>query len=108
MAVIGENSVKGTEFKLNINMTPIGGYRLDNVNWNVEVFTENGHKRITIEKRDAVKVDRDDYIIKVDSSILGAGRYYVTLTAFIPDTDFADKLRTEKRTAFSGVTIDSI
>lgn len=108
MAIIGENSVKGTEFKLNINMTPIGGYSLDNVDWQAEVFTENGHKKITVGKNEAVKVDKDNYIIMVDSSILGAGKYYVTLTALIPDTDFPDRLRTEKRTAFTGVTIDSI
>lgn len=107
MAALGENSVKGTEFKLNINMTPADGHTLDSVEWHAEVFTDSGHKRMTIEKKDAIRVDKDNYIIRVDSAICGAGRYYVTLTAYIPDMDFQDGLRTEKRTTFSGVTIDA-
>ena len=66
----------------------------------------NGIGDVTIKKIDAAKVDDDNYIIKVDSSVCGAGRYYVTLTAYIPDSDFIDGFRTEKRTMFTGVTID--
>lgn len=105
---LGQNSVKGTKFKLNINMTPVDGFSLEDVEWNAEVFSENGLARLTVEKKDATKVDKDNYIIKVDSAVCGAGRYYVTLTAYIPDPDFADGLRTERRTGFTGVTIDSI
>lgn len=105
---LGENSVKGTEFKLNINMIPIDGKHLSDVDWKVEVFTENGHKRVTVEKKDAIKVDSDNYLIRIDSAVCGAGKYYVTLTAYIPDTDFPDGFRTERRTGFTGVTIDSI
>lgn len=108
MATLGENSVKGTEFKVNVNMTPIGEYNMENVEWNAEVFTENGHKRVTVEKKDAIKVDSDNYLIRIDSAVCGAGKYYVTLTAYIPDTDFPDGFRTERRTGFTGVTIDSI
>lgn len=104
---LGENSVKGTEFKLNINMIPIDGKHLSDVEWKVEVFTETSHKTQIIKKEDAHEIDRDNYIICVDSTICGAGRYFVTLTAYIPDTDFKDGFRTEKRTMFSGVTIDA-
>lgn len=104
---MGDNSVKGTEFKLNINMTPMEGHSLSSVEWEAMVFTEAGFKTITIKKSDAAKVDDDNYIIKVDSSVCGAGRYYVTLTAYIPDSDFIDGFRTEKRTMFTGVTIDA-
>lgn len=104
---MNDNSVKGTKFKLNINMTPIDGYNLASVNWDVMVFTETGHRSITISKDEATKVDDDNYIVKVDSAICGAGKYYVTLTAYIPDSDFNDGVRLERRTAFSGVTIDA-
>ena len=93
--------MKGTEFKVNINMTPIDGFHMADVGWEAMVFTE------TSQKDEAIKVDEDNYIIKVDSAILGAGKYYVTLTAYIPDADFDDGLRTERRTMFIGVKIDA-
>ena len=31
----------------------------------------------------------------VDSAVLGVGEYAVKLTAYIPDSDFPDRLRTE-------------
>ena len=104
---MGENSVKGTEFKVNVNMTPIDGYHLADVEWEALVFAKTSYKTLTIPKKDAIMVDEDNYIICVDSNICGAGTYYVTLTAFIPDTDFADGYRTEKRTALAGVTVDA-
>lgn len=107
MTQIGENSVKGTEFKVNVNMTPIGNRHMSDIEWECLVFTETSHKSITIKKSEAIKVDRDNYVIMIDSAILGSGKYYVTLTAYIPDTDFVDGFRTEKRTAFTGVTIDA-
>lgn len=107
MADLGKNSVRGTMFKLNINMTPIDGHTMAEVEWDAEVFTELGHKSQTVKKADAFKIDDDNYIIPVDSSICGAGRYYVTLTAKIPDTAFDSGFRTERRTMFTGVTIDA-
>lgn len=101
------NSAKGTEFKLNINMTPINGNNMASIEWEALVFTETGHKSLTVRKNDAVKVDENNYIIRVDSSVCGAGKYYVTLTAYIPDSDFPDGLRREKKTMFTGVIIDA-
>ena len=104
---LGNNSVKGTEFKLNINMPPVGGYHMDEVEWEALVFTESGFKTLTIPKKDALKVDSNNYLICVDSSVCGAGLYYVTLTVHIPDSDFAEGFRTERRTVSTGVTIDA-
>jgi hypothetical protein len=42
----------------------------------------------------------------VDSAECGAGRYFVTLTAHIPDADFPNGKRIERKTVFTGVTID--
>lgn len=115
MAKIGENSVVGTGFKLNINMTPIDGFHMSDVDWECLVFTEagfnsmvlmEGNNSMVIKKSDAVKVDNDNYLICIDTAICGAGRYYITLTAYIPDRDFADGYRPERKTAYSGVIID--
>lgn len=107
MTASGENSVKGTKFKLNIGMTPVDGYHMEDIEWECLVFTENGLKSLTVSKSEAIMVDSDNYIIRIDSSVCGAGRYYETLTAYIPDEDFDDGIRTEKKTVFSGVTIDA-
>ena len=66
---LGQNSVKGTKFKLNVSMTPIDNYHMEDVEWEVVVFTETSHKSITIEKKDAIKVDADNYVICVDSDV---------------------------------------
>lgn len=107
MANLGENSVKGTEFKLIVSMVPIDGHKLADVEWEALIFTESGIKSLTVRKTDAKRVDDDNYTVIVDSTICGAGKYYMTLTAYIPDTDFPNGFRTEKRTAFTGVTIDA-
>lgn len=106
MATLGQNSVKGTKLKLNISMPPIDGYHLADVDWSVLVFTEQGLKTLTVDKKNAIYIDKDNYVIRVDTSLVGAGIYYTTLTAYIPDTDFEDGIRPEKRTRYTGVIID--
>ena len=107
METLTGNSVKDTRFKVNINMTPIDGYHLGNTEWEVKVFVGDGYKNMTLRKSDCIKVDDKNYIIPIDSAILGAGTYYVTLKVEIPDSDFKDGIRVEKRTGSTGVTIDA-
>jgi hypothetical protein len=109
MAIADNNSVAGTEVKVNLSMTPIDGNTLESVEWEAVVFLENSMtgKTLVIKKANAKKVDADNYIIPIDSSILGAGRYYITLVAKIPDADFPDGIRTEKKTVYTGVTINA-
>jgi hypothetical protein len=107
MATMTGNSVKDTRFKVNINMTPVDGYNLGNTEWEVTVFVGDGNKCMTIKKAGCVKVDDDNYLIPIDSAILGAGTYYVTLKVNFPDADFKDGVRIEKKTRPTGVTIDA-
>ena len=44
MANLGENSVKGTEFKLIVSMVPIDGHKLADVEWEALIFTESSVK----------------------------------------------------------------
>lgn len=107
MVTLTGNSVKDTRFKININMTPIDGFNLGNTEWEATVFVGDGYKSITLKKEDCKKVDDDNYIIPIDSAILGAGTYFITLKVSIPDSDFSDGIRIEKRTGPTGVTIDA-
>ena len=107
MAILSNNSVHGTEFKLALSMTPIDTYNLSNTTWEVKVFVEGGSKFTIIKKEDYRDAGEDTFIVPVDSKPLGAGRYFLTLTVLIPDGDFPDGFRTERRTGFTGVTIDA-
>lgn len=107
MTTIDEgNSVVGTKFKLNINMEPIGDYHLADLEWEARVFA-TGIRSATISKSAARMVDKDNYIIPVDSREIGPGGYYVTLYVRVPDGDFPDGVRTEVKTMPTGVTIDA-
>jgi hypothetical protein len=53
-------------------------------------------------------VDNDNYIALInseDSYIIGKGRLTMEVTAYIPDADFNDNIRTEKAIVWTGVTI---
>lgn len=102
------NSDRGTEFKLNIHLDPIEDYHMSDLDWNVVVstFSLDGTRQ-TFEKEQATKVDDDNYTIIVDSASGGAGAYWLTFTAFIPDADAPSGIRKEIVTVFTGVMIDS-
>lgn len=104
-----DDSVKGTIFKLNVHMNPIGGHHLADVEWEAEVYAIGGFgKRIIVRKEDALKIDEDNYLIVVDSSIGGAGHYHLTLTAYINDADCPNGIRVERGACDTGVVIRTI
>lgn len=107
MSNIKDNSVNGTRFKVNFNMQPIEGNTLENTEWSVKVFIEGSGKFVMISKSECKKVDANNYIIPIDSSMLGAGTYFITANVLIPDNDFADGFRHEVKTCSTGVTINA-
>lgn len=84
----------GTELKLNLNIDPIGEITMDDYDFEVDVYCSL-KKAHTVTKQDAIRVDENNYIICVDSALLGHGRVKMKVTAYIPDNDFDDGLRTE-------------
>lgn len=84
----------GTELKLNINIEPIDGVSMSSYNWEAELYC-NTRKVVKIPKSSAKKKDNNNYIIMLDTNEVGVGALRCRITAQIPDTDFADKLRTE-------------
>ncbi|MBR6732149.1 MAG: hypothetical protein IKL91_05495 [Bacteroidales bacterium] len=97
--------VVGLDFKLKITQPTINDkYNLSNTEWSVDVFVSSSSV-LTIEKDEAKKVDDNNYLIPVESSKLGAGKYYTILTIKVPDSDFAKGYRTESWQRYSGVTV---
>lgn len=100
------HSVIGTTFKLNVHMEPMDGHHMSEVDWVIEVHCSNLlAKSFTVPKDKAKMVDDDNYIIVIDTNILGAGLYSLTFTAWIPDTHCDGGLRTEIINVCTGVRI---
>lgn len=108
--MFGQNSVKGSSFKISVHMEPIDGYHMEDskLDWYIKVFIDgNNSKSIIILKNECIRETIDSYIVPIDTSKLGAGRYMITLTVKIPDLDFPEGFRTDIKTIFTGVTIDA-
>lgn len=84
----------GTELKLNIHIEPIGEITMDDYNFEVEVYCSQ-KRAIVVKKQDAIRVDENNYVVRVDTNIVGSGALKCKVTAYIPDGDFEDSLRTE-------------
>lgn len=94
----------GTELKINIGIEPIDGYTMDDYDFNAEFFVYR-NKTVSVSKNDMVRVDENNYIALLDSNDVGSGRLMVVVTAYIPDSDFQDGLRTEVSRGDTGIII---
>ena len=94
----------GTELKLNINIAKLEEFTMDDYDFNVEVYC-SAKRVITITKEEAIRIDENNYVILIDSGELGAGDVKCKVTAYVPDYDFPDTLRTEIVGVDAGVTI---
>jgi hypothetical protein len=104
MAIETNNIFIGTELKLNINIEPMGEFTMDDYDWSVEVYCST-KKTVVVKKEEAIMIDKDNYVVLVDSAELGTGDLKCKVTAFIPDLDFPDTLRTEVMIIDTGIDI---
>mgnify|MGYP006976591296 CR=1 FL=1 len=94
----------GTELKLNINIEPMGEFTMDDYDWSVDVYCST-KRVVTIAKRDAIRIDKNNYVLLVDTEELGAGDVKCKITAYVPDFDFPDTLRTEVSMIDTGINV---
>ena len=87
----------GTKLKLNIHIAPIDGMTLDSYDYTTEVYCTPPQKKqsIVVAKGDTIRVDAENYIVRVDTNLIGVGIIVCRIIAQIPDGDFADGYRTE-------------
>lgn len=83
---------KGTEVKFLIELE-CEGFDITRDDFNVEIV--RGSVSQLIEKAD-MPHDDDGYYLCFDTADFGTGVICAIITAFVPDTDFADGFRTEK------------
>lgn len=109
-----QDLILGTEIKLNLNIDPIDGQSMSEYDWQVELYC-TPKKSITIKKTDdgtndtdkrVVSVDKNNYLLLIDTTELGAGTIMAKITAHLNDDQFPDKLRTEIVLIDTGITIN--
>lgn len=87
-----------SEKKLNVFLKPIDGFHMADYDFVFDVFVFS-NRVVRKTKKDAIKVDDDNYMMTLtddDIKIIGKGRINVLVTAYIPDADFVDGVRTER------------
>ena len=83
----------GTELKFAITITA-GGFSMQEDDFSVEFKNTSNGNSVKLSKSELVS-DGELYLALVDTTALGAGIVRVVTTAFVPDADFDDGLRTE-------------
>ena len=94
----------GTELKINVSIEPIGELTMDDYEFVVDMYC-SPKKIATTHKVDAIRIDSDNYVVIVDTEVVGAGELKCKVTAQIPDGDFPDALRTEVVAINTGINI---
>lgn len=105
MAIIkNESPFIGTELKLNIHIEPIGKVTMDDYDFEVEVYC-SPKRPVMATKKDMIRVDSNNYVVLVDTNEVGAGDLKCKVTAYVPDGDFPDLIRTEVVCIDTGINI---
>lgn len=89
----------GTELKLNVHLEPLDGFHMSDYDFECEFFVLT-NRTVVIKKSQMKRLDDDNYyaILEKDDVLkIGRGTVQCMVTAYIPDNDFADGVRTERR-----------
>lgn len=80
----------GSVERYSITMNPIGISNLRDTRWYVKV---RARQEITIDKKNAIFIDKDTYDIFVDTNLIGKGEIKMKLYIDIIDSDYNEGLR---------------
>ena len=94
----------GSEIKLNISIETIGNTTMDDYDISVEAFTSEV-RVVTLSKQQMHRVDSNNYIVPVDTTLVGTGRLMVRVIAHVPDTDMDAGTRREIELINTGIDI---
>ena len=97
-----------TDLKINVHVEPIdGSTHLSDCNFSCFFYTNNETQGILLEKSEMIKIDDDNYIAKVDTSLLGIGAVCLKLEVHVPDGDYDTGYRKEISRICTGIHICS-
>ena len=97
-------TVVGTELKFAVALTLPGGLTMDEVDFRCKFWTYR--KELTVEKKEMIRLDENNYMAVVDSSRLGRGTIKVQTTVLVPDTDVDGGVRTEIYTKYTDIKVN--
>lgn len=95
----------GTEYKINVSMTPIGEVHLEDCDFTA-VFYVTPSKNLEIKKNEMKQVDGNNFIALVDSSFIGSGELKMRITIELPDADFDDGKRRVVKVVNTNINIE--
>lgn len=88
----------GTELKLLVNIAPIDGKYMKDMDFDIAVYTTTPEKGIKAGQKSGTKFgsivrspsaeDDEGYYVLVDTSKIGIGKVKCKVTAYVTDTDF--------------------
>lgn len=87
-----EQAFIGTELKFILDIAASGFSMVDD---DFNVTLKRGGTKKTFMKEDLVRDDEDNFYVCFDSAEFGKGIIEAVVTAYVPDSDFDDGLRTE-------------
>ena len=85
-----------SEFKAFIKLDPVGDMTMDDYDFYAEYYCYPNRK-VKVEKKDMIRKSEGEYWACLNSVDLGAGMLKCNVVRFIPDADFADGLRTDRK-----------
>ena len=92
VTLIDDETFLGTEKKYLLEIKS-SGFNMETDDFNVTI--KRGANEIHLEKSDLVQDNLGNFYITFDTADLGTGVASITVTAYVPDSDFPDGLRTE-------------
>ena len=99
--------IKGSDFKLNLNIDKIEGKGMHDYDFYVELYTSNS-KPYILKKEDLISLIDDkgeNVILPIESSKLGTGKLTVRVIVTLDDADFLNDKRTEIIVINTGIEI---
>lgn len=94
----------GTELKFKIDIEA-EGFSMDTDDFNVVICRRNVKQ--VFNKQDLINDGEGNYYVCFDTADFGTGTISAIVTAYVPDTDFPDGLRTEV-VAMDLVTVNKV
>jgi hypothetical protein len=82
----------GTQFVINVNMTPMNGVHMADVDFKAKFYVYT-NKVLELDRSVMVKVDEDNYLAFVDSTKVGKGQIKYRLFVKVPDENWESGYR---------------
>lgn len=81
-----------SEEEVNIHLYPIDGYTMDEYDFRCEIFCSSMRKQM-VAKKDLRRIDESNYVAKIYTTEIGAGKVKIKVLARIPNSNFDDGFR---------------